>query len=69
MTKCDSLYIGETGRKLEKRLAEHSKGHIIDWDDVKVLEKEPRDFPRNILEAIHIIIMMSLSTFEVFISS
>ena len=68
---CDSLYIGESGRKLEKRLAEHkskaassksairehierSKGHNIDWDNVKVLEREPKDFPRKILEAIHI---------------
>ena len=69
---CDSLYIGESGRKLEKRLAEHkskaagsklairehiercSKGHNIDWENVKVLEREPKDFPRKILEAIHI---------------
>ena len=53
---CDSLYTGESGRKLEKRLAEHkskaassksairehierSKGHNIDWDNVKVLER------------------------------
>ena len=64
---CDSLYIGESGRKLEKRLAEHkskaatsksairehvehSKGHNIDWENVKVLEREPKDFPRKILE-------------------
>ena len=68
---CDSLYIGESGRNLEKRLEEHkskaasfksvitehderSKGHNIDWENVKVLEREPRDFPSKILEAIHI---------------
>ena len=68
----DPLYIGETGRKLEKRLSEHkfraagSKSavnehvtrsnniHQIDWDNVKVLEKEPKDFPRKVLEGIHI---------------
>ena len=63
--------IGESGRKLEKRLAEHkseatssksairekaerSKGHNINWENVKVLEREPRDFSMKILEAIHI---------------
>ena len=68
---CDSLYIGESGRKLEKRLTEHkskaassksaikehidrSKGHQIDWENVKVLERESKDFPRRVLEAIHI---------------
>ena len=28
--------------------------HQIDWDNVKALEKEPKDFPRKVLEAIHI---------------
>ena len=28
--------------------------HQIDWDIVKVLEKEPKNFPRKVLEAIHI---------------
>ena len=68
---CDSLYIGKSGRKLEKRPAEHkskaassksairehverSKGHNIDWENVKVFKREPKDFPRKILEAIHI---------------
>ncbi|XP_072043740.1 uncharacterized protein [Amphiura filiformis] len=68
---CDSLYICESGRKLEKRLTEHkskaasfksaikehidrSKGHQIDWENVKVLERESKDFPRRVLEAIHI---------------
>ena len=69
---CHATYIGETGRKLEKRLAEHkskaagsksavqehvkaSKNtHQIDWDNVKVLEKETKDFPRRVLEAIQI---------------
>ena len=69
---CSDTYIGESSRKLEKRLAEHKsqsagnksavheyeKGskntHKIDWENVKVLEKETRDFPRKVLEAIHI---------------
>ena len=68
---CDAVYIGESGRKLEKRLSEHkstagrsksairehvirSKGHQIDWENVKVLEREPKEFSRRILEAIHI---------------
>ena len=28
--------------------------HKIDWENVKVLEKETREFPRKVLEAIHI---------------
>ena len=28
--------------------------HQIDWANVKVLEKESKDFPRKVLEAIHI---------------
>ena len=28
--------------------------HKIDWDNVKVLEKETKDFPWKVLEAIHI---------------
>ena len=69
---CSDTYIGESVRKLEKRLnehksraagnksavREHEKGskntHKIDWENVKVLEKETRDFPRKVLEAIHI---------------
>ena len=75
---CDSLYIGESGRKLEKRLAEHkskaassksairehiecSKGHNIDWENVKVLEREPKDFPRKILEALEAIHIRTLN--------
>ena len=64
---CDSFYIGESGHNLEKRRAEYcmslkqsvhvkrSKGLII-WDNVNVLEREPRYhfFPRKILEAIYI---------------
>ncbi len=69
---CEASYIGESSRKLEKRLAEHKSkaagnksavqehvhrsknSHKIDWENVKVLEKETRDFPRKVLEAIHI---------------
>ena len=67
---CDSHYIGESGRKLEKRITEHkstaassksaikehvgASGHKIDWDNIKVLDREPKDFPRRVREAIHI---------------
>ena len=37
-----------------REYVERSKGHNIDWEKVKVLEREPRDFPRKILEAIYI---------------
>ena len=68
---CDASYIGESARKLEKRLSEHkstagssksavrehvvrSKGHQIDWENVKVLEREQKEFSRRVLEAIQI---------------
>ena len=31
-----------------------SKGHQIDWENVKVSEREPKEFYKRILEAIHI---------------
>ena len=37
-----------------KEHIDRSKGHQIDWSSVKVLEREPKDFPRRVLEAIHI---------------
>ena len=30
------------------------QGHQIDWENIKVLEREPKEFSRRILEAIHI---------------
>jgi len=67
---CDSQYIGESGRKLEKRITEHkskaassksairehvvNSGHQIDWDNIKVLDREPKEFPRRVREAIYI---------------
>ena len=66
---CSSVYIGETGRKLKCRLKEHKSiapsatsqvsahaksGHSIDWDAVKILEKDSRNDTRKIREAIHI---------------
>ena len=64
---CGEHYIGETARTLEKRLGEHQKqttsaiwehqsqaNHEIDWEGVKILDKESVDVKRKIKEAIHI---------------
>ena len=64
---CGEYYIGETARTLEKRLGEHQKqttsaiqehqsqaNHEIDWEGVKILDKESVDLKRKIKEAIHI---------------
>ena len=66
---CSSVYIGETGRKLKLRLREHKStapsanspvsahtksGHNIDWEGVKVLEKDNRSDTRKIREEIYI---------------
>jgi len=64
---CGEHYIGETGRTLEKRLGEHQKqttsairehqsqaNHEIDWEGVKILDRESVDVKRKIKEAIHI---------------
>ena len=67
---CDAVYIGESARNLQKRLSKHkstagssnairehvirSKVHQIDWENIKVLEWEPKEFSGRILEVIHI---------------
>ena len=67
---CDSTYIGESSRPLGKRIKEHcsqrksstsavsehlkSCNHNIQQDQVKILAKESRDFPRRVLAAIYI---------------
>ena len=64
---CSKEYIGETSRPLGKRLDEHRRltssairehmdttGHTIDWQNVKILEREQHDMKRKIKEAIHI---------------
>ena len=67
---CHKCYIGESARPLGKRIKEHittrssstsavsehlktAKNHF-DPDKVKILAREPKDFSRKILEAIHI---------------
>ena len=57
---CGEHYIGETARTLEKRLGEHQKqttsairehqsqaNHEIDWEGVKILDKESVDVKRK----------------------
>ncbi|XP_078361564.1 uncharacterized protein LOC144645923 [Oculina patagonica] len=64
---CGEHYIGETARTLEKRLGEHQKQATsaiqehqsqanlqIDWEGVKILDKESVEVKRKIKEAIHI---------------
>ena len=65
---CSSTYVGESGRPLGARIKEHQRtssvhspvqehskaGHHIDWDNVKILDKESDWFRRGVKEAIHI---------------
>ena len=67
---CTSTYIGESGRPLGKRIKEHcsvrksstsaisehirSTNHQFDPEQVEILAKEIKDFPRRVLEAIYI---------------
>ena len=64
---CNRLYIGETARTLKTRIQEHKKttssainehqantGHIIDWENVKIIGKEEQWMKRKIKEAIAI---------------
>jgi len=57
---CGEHYVGETARTLEKRLGEHQKqttsaiwehqsqaNHEIDWEGVKILDKESVDVKRK----------------------
>lgn len=64
---CQKTYIGETARPLGIRVEEHKKqnssailehqqntGHKIDWEKVKILEKEPMMIKRKVKEALQI---------------
>ena len=63
---CPSTYVGESARPLKTRLDEHTRPsspvgehstslqHDIDWDGVKVLDKEDNWFRRGVKEAINI---------------
>ena len=67
-SSCDDSYVGETARKMGKRLEEHKKsdkesallehintsGHNISLDDVSILAREPRFGARKIKEALEI---------------
>ena len=66
---CTATYIGQTGRHVGQRIKEHKSSapnripsvehsteahHTIDWDIVKILDREDREFPRQVKEAIQI---------------
>ncbi|XP_072021883.1 uncharacterized protein [Amphiura filiformis] len=63
---CDSTYVGESARPLRNRLKEHERPsspvgeramrakHRIDWDNVRVLDRESDWYRRGVREAIHI---------------
>jgi len=60
---CGEHYIGETARTREKRNKQTTSAirerqsqanHEIDWEGVKILDKESVDIKRKIKEAIHI---------------
>ena len=65
--ECSASYVGETGRQLKDRVAEHHKrtsspvrkhlaqtDHSFSTDEVSVLHQEPEWFKRGVAEAIHI---------------
>ena len=67
---CPEFYIRHTGSQLGERLkhkslapsrkffavAEHffTTSHTINWDNTKVLDREDREYPRQVQEAIYI---------------
>ncbi|XP_071491393.1 uncharacterized protein [Diadema antillarum] len=62
--ECSSTYVGESARPLKTRLDEHARPsspvgahasfHDIDWDGVKVLDREDNWYKRGVKEAINI---------------
>ncbi len=68
---CDSGYVGENGRPLTKWMMEHHRdsspvsqhaidsGHQVNYDQVKVLDRESGSFRQGVKESIHIIISSS----------
>ena len=63
---CSSTYVGETARALRTRLSEHERPtspvgehaskeqHQIDWEGVRILDREDNWYRRGVREAIHI---------------
>ena len=48
------IQVAGSGAVVNKHVTWRNNTHQIDWENVKVLEKEPRNFPRKVLEDIHI---------------
>ena len=65
-TDCPSEYTGDSARPLRARLEEHKRtsspvgahlqetNHHVDWDRVRILDREDDWFKRGVREAIHI---------------
>ena len=67
---CEAAYVGETERPLKIRLSEHkrptntsskvqlhlkeNKKHSVNWEKIKILDREQDYYDRGIKEAIHI---------------
>ena len=65
---CEAVYIGETGRTLQKRVTEYkyavwthdvavhawSRDHRVDWDLARVVALAPYTWERDVTEALHI---------------
>ena len=62
--ECSKVYIGETGRPMQDRLARtetsavsehaHNTGHKPLWNEVKFIDRDPYYYTRRVREAIHI---------------
>ena len=56
MTSVRGVHYIRTVTPILSAVAEHfsTTGHIIDWENTKVLDREDREYPRQVREAIYI---------------
>ena len=72
--ECESVYIGETGRTLEKRISEHkgavkrhdawTKQHTVNWQAATVKHVETNHSRRKTIEALHIHLQQETSNLD-----
>lgn len=67
-SNCDATYVGQTKRQVWTRIKEHKSvsyplvvkdhalysNHLIDWENIDILDKEPNYYKIIISEALHI---------------